>query len=69
MTIKKAILKSFNSAAYTATVELAGSARAYLTGVKVARHIPSAEMVIARTVFVAFPDRNNPADAVIIAVF
>jgi hypothetical protein len=69
MTIKKAILKLFNSSSYTATIQITGSGRAYLEGLKVARSIPSAEMITGRTVAVIFWDRNNPADAVIIGVY
>ena len=46
--IKKATLKSWSSSSFTATVQIAGSNKAYLEGIKVARHIPSAEMVLGR---------------------
>ena len=69
MVIKKAILKAFSSSAYTATIQIAGSARAYLEGVKVARNIASAEMVTGRYVAVIFWDKNNTADSVITAVY
>lgn len=69
MIIKKAILKSFNSQNYSAIVQIAGSAKAYLEGVAVARNIPSAEMVTGRQVAVIFWDKNNAADAVIIAIY
>ncbi len=69
MIIKKAILRLFNSGSYTATVQISGSARAYLEGIKVARNLPSAEMIDGRTVAVLFWDKNNPADAVVIAVY
>jgi hypothetical protein len=67
--IKKAILKVWYSGSYTATIQIAGSAKAYLTGIKVARNIPSAEMVTGRSLAVLFMDKNNPADAVVIAVY
>jgi hypothetical protein len=67
--IKKAILKNWYPASYTATVQIAGSAKAYLEGIKVARNIASAEMVAGRSLAVLFNDKSNPADAVVIAVY
>ncbi len=69
MILKKAILKTWYSATYTATIQITGSAKAYLEGVAVARNLPSAEMVAGRKVAVLFWDKNNPVDAVIIAVY
>jgi hypothetical protein len=69
MIMKKAIIKAWASGSYTATIQIAGSGKAYLEGVKVARNIPSAEMVTGRTVAVIFWDKTNAADAVIIAVY
>jgi hypothetical protein len=69
MIIKKAILKAWYSATYSATLQLSGSGKAYLEGVTVARNIPSVEMVNGRRVAVLFPDKSNPADAVVIAVY
>lgn len=69
MYIKKAILKTFNSSTYTATVQLAGSARAYLEDIAVARNLPSAEMVNGRKAAVLFFDEHNPGEAVVIAVY
>jgi hypothetical protein len=66
---KKAILKAWYSGSYTATVQIAGSNKAYLEGIKVARNIPSAEMVPGRSLAVLFLDKSNPADAVVIAVY
>ncbi len=67
--IKKAVLRAWYSASYTATVQVEGSSRAYLEGVKVARNIPSSEMVSGRSLAVLFHDRTNPSDAVVIAVY
>ncbi len=67
--IKKAILKAWYSGTYTATIQISGSSKAYLEGIKVARNIPSAEMVTGRSLAVLFLDKNNPADAVVIAVY
>lgn len=67
--MKKGILRAWDSAAYLATVELAGSRRQFLTGVPVARNIPSADMVTGRYLAVAFLDESNPSDAVVVAVY
>lgn len=69
MIIKKAILKAWNSGTYTATIQIAGSGKAYLEGVKVARNIASAEMVAGRNLAVLFPDKSNAGEAVVIAVW
>jgi hypothetical protein len=69
MSIKKAVLKSFNSGDYTATIQLAGSYKAYLEGVPVARNLPAAEMALGRKVAVIFFDEHNPREAVVTAVY
>jgi hypothetical protein len=69
MSVRKAILKSFNSGDYTATVQLSGSYKAYLEGVAVARDIPAAEMALSRKVAVIFFDEHNPKEAVIVAFY
>jgi hypothetical protein len=69
MSIKKAVLKSFNSGDYTATSQLAGSYKAYLEGVPVARNLPAAEMALGRKVAVIFFDEHNPKEAVVTAVY
>ena len=63
------MLKSFNSGAYTATVQLASSYKVYLEDVAVARNLPSAEMVTDRKVAVVFFDEHNAKEAVVIAVY
>ena len=67
--IKKAILKAWYSGTYTATIQIAGSGKAYLEGVKVARNLPSVEMIVGRNLAVLFLDKSNTTDAVIIAVY
>ena len=67
--IKKAVLKAWYSGTYTATIQIAGSGKAYLEGVKVARNLPSVEMIVGRNVAVLFLDKTNTTDAVIIAVY
>lgn len=69
MRLKKAILRSFNSGSYKATVQLASSYKVYLDGVAVARNIPSAEMTSGRKTAVLFFDEHNPKEAVVIAVY
>ncbi len=67
--MKKAILRSWDSASYLASVELVGSRRLFLTGVPVARSISSGEMTPGRYVAVAFFDESNTSDAVVVAVY
>ena len=69
MSLRKAILKSFNSGDYTATVQIAGSYKAYLEGVAVARNLPAAEMALGRKVVVIFFDEHNSKEAVVVAVY
>ena len=69
MSLKKGILKSFNSSNYTATVQLASSYKVYLEDVVVARNLPSAEMTAGRKVAVIFFDEHNAKEAVVAAVY
>lgn len=69
MRLRKAVLRSFNSADYTATVQLAGSFKVYLEDVAVARNLPAAEMTAGRKTAVLFFDEQNPKEAVVIAVY
>jgi len=69
MSLRKALLKSFNSGDYTATIQLVGSYKTYLEGVAVARNIPAAEMALGRKVAVIFFDEHNPKEAVVVAVY
>jgi hypothetical protein len=69
MRLRKGVLKSFDSGDYTATVQLAGSYKAYLEGIAVARNLPAGEMSVGRKVAVIFFDENNAKDAVVIAVY
>ena len=69
MSLRKGVLKSFNSGDYTATVQMAGSYKAYLEGVAVARNIPTGEMTAGRKVAVIFFDEHNPREAVVVAVY
>ena len=69
MRVRKAILKSFNSGDYTATIQLSGSYKTYLEGVAVARDISAAEMALGRKLAVIFFDEHNPKEAVVVAVY
>ena len=69
MNLRKGILKSFNSGDYTAAVQLAGSYKAYLEDVAVARNLPAAEMALGRKVVVVFFDEHNAREAVVTAVY
>ncbi len=69
MKLRKAVLKSFNSGDYTATVQLADSYKVYLEDVAVARNLPVAEMTTGRKTAVLFFDEYNPKEAVVVAVY
>jgi hypothetical protein len=69
MKIKKAELKSFNGANYTATVRLSDGYKVYLEDITVARNISSGEMLAGRKVAVLFFDENSPGEAVVTAVY
>ncbi len=69
MSLRKGILKSFNSGNFTATVQLAGSYKVYLEDVAVARNIPSTEMTQGRKVVLTFFAEHNAKEAVVIAVY
>ena len=69
MRLRKGVLKSFNSGAYAATVQLASSYNVYLEDVAVARNLPAAEMVLGRRVVVVFFDEHNVKEAVVVAVY
>jgi hypothetical protein len=62
-------LKKFQFWRYTATIQLAGSYKAYLESIAVARNLPAAEMALGRKVAVIFFDEHNPKEAVVIAVY
>ena len=69
MILRKGVLKSFTSGAYTATVQLASSYKVYLEDVAVARNLPAAEMTLGRKVAVMFFDEHNAKEAVLVAVY
>lgn len=67
--LKKAILKSFDSVNYQATVQVMGSLGTWLPTISVSRIIPAAEMVAGRKVALLFFEESNTNDAVVIAVY
>ncbi len=69
MRLRKAVLRTFNSGNYTATVQLGGSYKVYLEDITVARNLPTAEMVSGRKVAVVFFDEHNAREAVVVAVY
>ncbi len=69
MRLRKAILRSFNSGNYTATIQIAGSYKVYLEDIAVARNLPAAEMITGRKAAVVFFDDYSPKEAVVIAVY
>jgi len=69
MRLKKAMLKSFDSGNYTATVQLSGSYKVYLEDVTVARNLPAGEMTAGRKVALVLFDEHNPKEAVLVAVY
>jgi hypothetical protein len=69
LSLRKGVLKSFNSGNYTATVQLAGSYKVYLEGITVARNLSTGEMTAGRKVAVIFFDEHNPREAVVVAVY
>jgi len=69
MGLKTAVLRSFNSETYTASIEIRGSGKVYLEGVNVALNLPADVMVSGRKLAVVFFDEHNAKDAVIVAVY
>jgi len=69
MEMRRGTLRGFDSGAYTATVEIAGSTAVWLSGVAVARNIAAAELVSGRNVALLFFEPSNPNDAVLAAVW
>ena len=69
MSLRKAILKSFNSGDYTATIQLAGSYKTYLEGLTVARNVPAAEIAPGSKVGVLSFDQYTPKHAALVGVY
>ena len=69
MEIRRGILRAFDSASYTATVEIAGSIATFLGGVPVSRGIAAAQLIVGRRVGILLFDPSNPDDMVVCAVW
>jgi hypothetical protein len=67
--LKRAVLRGFDSGNYTAVIELVGSGKVYLENIAVARSVPIMEMVVGREIVVVFFDEHNAKDAVVVAVY
>ena len=65
----KAVLISFDSTRYLATVKLPSSHQKYLEQVAVGHHIPASEMVAGRRLVLCFFNSCNPAEAGVLGVF
>jgi hypothetical protein len=69
MSIRQGVLKNFNTAEYTATVQLAASYKVYLEDIPVSRNLSANEMINGRKVAVVFFEEHNVKEAVIIGVY
>lgn len=69
MKIKKAIIKSFDEVNHKVIVQLAGSERAYLGDVPVARNIADTDIIVGRKAAVLFFDEHNAREALVVAVW
>ncbi len=67
--IWRGVLRAFDLASYTATVELVGSRGFNLSGVLVSRGIAAAELVAGRAVFVLVADATNPGDSIVVGIY
>lgn len=67
--VRRGVVKSFDAASYTATVQVAGSLAVWLEGVPVARNIAATEMVAGRRCALLFFSETDPSDAVLVAVY
>ncbi|UCD09305.1 MAG: hypothetical protein JSU79_01290 [Dehalococcoidales bacterium] len=69
MDVVKGLLNSFNSGNYTATIQVSGSDKVYLSSVTVSRSIPSGEMIPGRNLVIVFFDDFNSKEAVVTGVY
>ena len=69
MQVRRGVIKAFDSANYTATVQVAGSLSVWLEGVPVSRGLPAAEVVAGRNCALLLFDEGNPGDTVVTAVY
>ena len=69
LTRAHAVIQSFDSASYTATITLSRGPDASLAGVPVSRAIPGNLVVAGATAAVLFFDHSNSADAMVVGVY
>lgn len=67
--LRRGVVKSFDAATYTATVQVAGSLAVWLEGVPVARNIAAAAVVAGRRCALLFFSETDPKDVVLVAVY
>ena len=68
MGLRKGVLKSFNSGAYTTTIQLASNYKVYPEDVAVVQNLPAAEMIQSRKVVLISFDEHNVKETVMTAV-
>ena len=64
----RGVLVAFDAPSYRATVQLAGSLAATVSGLPVSRGIAAAELTAGRRVAVALFDAASPSDAMVVGV-
>lgn len=68
MELRRAVLRSFDPATYTASVQILGSRSAYLDAVPVSRGLPAAELVAGRDCVLVLFEPTDPTDAMVLGV-
>ena len=68
MEIRRAVLRSFDAGAYTASVQIVGSRSAYLDAVPVSRGLPVGELVPGRGCVVVLFEPTDPTDSMVVGV-
>ena len=70
MELRRGTIRSFDSSAFRADVQLDGSVPTWLPEARISRAIPSTEMLAGRSCIVAFAsDPSDPTEVVVIAVY
>lgn len=67
--IKRGVLISFNNASYTASVQILEATSTLLSSVPIATHVDNSSALPGALCAVLFFDAQNPADAVVIAMY
>lgn len=68
-TIKRGVLIAFDNASYTASVQILEATSTLLSGVPIATHVDNSSALSGALCAILFFDAQNPADAVIIAMY